>query len=97
MLFQKQEGNIAYHKEGNRTYAGNPLTLSQRGAQALTVLIPQAGHSPSSGASVATVLGNWHNSQPGDVAGNAKDQKGGPRETTCSQQLSHFFPRQYLE
>ena len=78
---QKQEGNIIY--------AGNPLTLSQGGAQVQAVLsLPQAGPSPSTSNNslAATSQDNCHNYQWVDVAGNTEDQEGGPGETAvpCS-------------
>ena len=75
-LLQKQEGNI--------TYADNPQPSAREECRHRQCSVSQAGQSPSpsNGTLAATAPDNCHNSQPGDVVGNAGDQGGGPAETT---------------
>ena len=84
-LLQKQEGNI--------TYAGNPPN-PHPGRSIGSAQSPQSGQnlSPQNGTPVATALDNCHNSQPGDVAGKARDQGVGPGETAASMDLTTTAP-----
>ena len=75
-LLQKQEGNIT---NSGKTLP-NPLLGKSAGSNQST----QSGWScsPSTGNSDTTAPDNCHNSQLGDVAGNARDQGLRPRNTT---------------
>ena len=59
------------------TGTGSANHQPQRSAGIGSAQPPQAGQSPSNGALAATALDNCHNSQQGDVAGNARDEVGG--------------------
>ena len=58
---------------------GRLMTLGRSGGSACN---PHPGWGPSPRNPAATARGNSHNSEPGDVTGNAWDQGLGPGSTT---------------